>query len=66
MLPVALYGVNSQGRNQLFAFCLVRDDGVEENRDLFEFVFRQFLTYMENHVPKHILMKRMSQTSSLF
>jgi hypothetical protein len=26
MMPLVLYGVNSHGRNQIFAFCLVKED----------------------------------------
>ena len=64
MLSLALYGVNSFGRNQVFALCLVKDD--KEDRETFEFVFRQFLEYMDDHVPRHVLMKRQSLTSALF
>lgn len=39
MLSLALYGINSQGRNSMFAFCLVRE-GEGEERETFEFVLR--------------------------
>ena len=65
MLSLALYGVNSHGRNQIFAFCLVRETE-SADRETFEFVFRQFLVYMDNHVPRHVLMQRMPLTSALY
>lgn len=64
MLSLALYGVNSLGKNTIFAFCLVRETD-STDRETFEFVFRQFLVYMDNHVPRHILMQRMPLTSAL-
>jgi len=65
MLALVLYGVNSHGRNQVFAFCLVRESE-SEDRETFEFVLRQFLVYMDNRVPRHVLMQRCPQTSALF
>ena len=65
MLSLALYGINSHGRNTLFAFCLVRETETEE-RETFEFVLRQFLVYMDNIVPRHVLMQRAAQNSALF
>ena len=53
LLSLLLYGINSTGRNALFAFCLVS----ESDKESYEFVFRQFLTYMEQP-PRHVLMKR--------
>ena len=64
MLSVVLYGVNSHGRNQIFALCLVKDRA--DDRETFEFVFRQFLEYMDQHVPRHVLMKRTPITSAIF
>jgi len=60
-MAVAQYGVNSAGKNVMFAFSLVTED----SPDSYEFIFRNFLTYMETP-PKCVMLKRHTMQSPLF
>jgi len=61
LLPIAFFGINSNGRNILFAFALVTPDDISSH----EFVFRQFEIYMEQP-PRFIVLRRLPFDSAFY